>query len=176
LGTAITWLVSFFLVVTTAFAAITVVINNGANRTEAIAAADQTLTEELESSFKLISIAEGVAQTRLDLVLTNNGRRTLADFEDWIITVRYDQDGVSGETVIVPTFASALADNTWTAHSFWIDYNGATAEAIDPGMLNAHEELEIRMQLNPIIESATYVVVTLTSPTGITESITVQAA
>ncbi len=162
--------------VTTAFAAITVVINNGANRTEAIAAADQTLTEELESSFKLISIAEGVAQTRLDLVLTNNGRRTLTEFDDWIVTIRYDQNGVDGETVIVPAFASALADNTWTAHSFWIDYNGSTAEAIDPGMLNVHEELEIRMQLNPIIESATYVVVTLTSPTGITESITLQAA
>ncbi|MCX8277272.1 MAG: hypothetical protein OTJ43_03240 [Dehalococcoidia bacterium] len=46
-------------------------------------------------------------------------------------------------------------------------------KAIDPGMLNAHHKLEI---LSPIIESANYVVVILTSPTGITESITLQAA
>ena len=72
--------------------------------------------------------------------------------------------------------ASGCSDHIIESSRVRIDYNGATAEAIDPGMLNAHEELEIRMQLNPIIESATYVVVTLTSPTGITESITVQAA
>lgn len=162
--------------VTTAFAAITVVMNNGSNRTEAIMASDQSAVEEVETSFKLVSLAEGIAQTRLDLVLTNNGRRTLSDFEDWVITIRYDQDGGSGETIVVPEYASALADNKWTDHSFWIDYSGATAEAIEPGRLNQHEELEIRIQLNPIIESATYVVVTLTSPTGITESITLETA
>ncbi len=159
------------MVVTTAFAAITVVINNGSNRTEAIANSDQRTVEELESSFKLLSLTEGVAQTRLDLVLTNDGRRTLADFEDWIVTVRYDQDGAD-ETYLVPTYASALADNTWTTDSFWLDYTGVITEQIEPGRLNVHEELEIRIQLNPLLKASTYVVVTLTSPTGITESIT----
>ena len=161
--------------VTTAFAAITSVITNSTDQAQAVATSNQRLIDDNESSFKLVSLTEGVAQTRLDLVLTNDGRRTLDDFEDWVVTVRYDQSS-GGETYVSPVFATALADNPWTAHSFWIDYNVSTAEAIDPGMLNVHEELEIRMQLNPIIESAIYLVVTLTSPTGITESITLQAA
>ncbi len=176
MGTVITWLISFFLVVSTAFVAITAVMNDGSDRTEAVAEADQSVLEELESSFKLVSLTEGVAQTRLDLVLTNDGRRTLGDFEDWVVTIWYDQDGGSSETILVPAYAAVLADNKWTAHSFWIDHSGATAEAIEPGRLNVHEELEIRIQLNPIIQSATYVVVTLTSPIGITESITVKTA
>lgn len=175
MGTVITWVISFFLVVSTAFVAITSVITNSTNQAQAVATNNQRLIDDIESSFKLVSLTEGVAQTRLDLVLTNDGRSTLDDFENWVVTVRYDQSS-GGETYLAPTYATVLADNTWTAHSFWLDYNGSTAEAIDPGMLNVHEQLEIRMQLNPIIESATYVVVTLTSPTGITESITLQAA
>jgi len=160
-------------VVTTAFAAITVVMNNGSSRTEAVAESDQRIVEELETSFKLVSLTEGVVQTRLDLVLTNDGRRTLGEFEDWVVTVWYDQDG-GGETSIVPTYDTTLGDNKWIANSFWLDYSGADAEEIEPGRLNVHEELEIRIQLNPLLEASTYVVVTLTSPTGITESITLE--
>lgn len=159
--------------VTTAFAAITVVMNNGSSRTEAVEASDQSLVEQLESSFKLLELTEGVAQTRLDLILTNDGRRTLSDFEDWVLTVRYDQVG-GGETVVAPTYASSLSDNTWTAHALWLDYTGAVAEAIEPGRFNMHEELEVRIQLNPLMDAATFVVVTLTSANGITESITLE--
>jgi hypothetical protein len=35
-------------------------------------ACDQTAIEEVETSFKLGSLAEGVEQTRLDLVFENN--------------------------------------------------------------------------------------------------------
>ncbi|MBT3994688.1 MAG: hypothetical protein HOF01_02725 [Chloroflexi bacterium] len=173
MGTVITWVISFFLVVSTAFVAITSVITNSTNQAQAVATSNQRLIDDIESSFKLVSLTEGVAQTRLDLVLTNDGRRTLDDFEDWVVTVRYDQSS-GGETYLAPTYATVLADNTWTAHSFWLDHTGATPEAIEPSRLNVHEELEIRIQLSPLLEASTFVVVTLTSPIGTTESITLE--
>jgi hypothetical protein len=47
-------------VVTTAFSAITVVMNNDCNRIEFVMANDQTTIEEVETSFKLGSLAAGV--------------------------------------------------------------------------------------------------------------------
>ena len=173
MGTVITWVISFFLVVSTAFVAINSVLTNSGNQAQAVAASNQLLIDDIESSFKLVSLTEGVGQTRLDLVLTNDGRRALDDFEDWVVTVRYDQSS-GGETYVAPAYATVLIDNTWTAHSFWLDYTGATPEAIEPSRLNVHEELEIRIQLSPLLEASTFVVVTLTSPTGTTESITLE--
>jgi hypothetical protein len=99
----------------------------------------------------------------------------MSEFEDWVVTVRYDQDGGSDETYLVPSYTDALSDNTWTAQEFWLDYDSSEAELIEPGILNMHEEMEVRIQVNPVLESGTDVVVTLTSPNGVTESITFEA-
>jgi len=70
-------------------------------------------------------------------------------------------------------FASAWKSSFMSIKILITSITTPRLKAIDPGVLNAHEKLEI---LSPIIESANYVVVILTSPTGITESITLQAA
>ncbi|NQW20369.1 MAG: hypothetical protein HQ477_06555 [Chloroflexi bacterium] len=174
MGTAITWLISFFLVTTTAFAAITSVINTGSSRTEAISASDHLLVEDLESSFKIIDINESTGQTLVHVVITNDGRQSFANFDDWVITLKYDQAQAASETVLVPTYTNTLIDNTWTDFEYWLDYNADHPELIEPGVLNAHEEMEIRIQVNPKLENNTYLVVTVTSPSGITESVTLR--
>ncbi len=175
MSTAIIWLITFFLVVGTATTAVTVVITNGASRTEATADSQARLIDEIESSFKLVSVSQSTGRTLIHLILTNDGRSSLREFEDWVVTVRYDQDGGSDETYLYPTYTDSLTDNTWTAQEFWLDYGASQAELIEPGILNMHEEMEVRIQVNPILESGTDVVVTLTSPHGVTESITFEA-
>ena len=112
MSTAITWLISFFLVISTTMTAVTVVLANGNSNTEAISDSNALLIEELESSFKLVSVTQKDKHKRIELVVTNDGRRTLADFEDWIITVRYDQDRGAPETYLVPFHSDTLVDNS----------------------------------------------------------------
>ncbi len=174
MGTVITWLISFFLVVTTAFAAITVVMNNGSSRTEAVAASDQSLVEQLESSFKIVDISESGGQTLVHVTITNDGRRAFTNFEDWEIVIRYDQIGADGETFLVPTYTDTLTDNTWTDFEYWLDFDADTPAVIEPGVLNVHEEMEMRIQIDPKIENNTYLVVSITSPSGTTETVTLE--
>ena len=157
MGTAITWLIAFSVVIASLFTAVTGVISTGSLRAESVAVSDQRLIEELETS--------------IELVLTNDGRTSLGEFEDWILTVRYDQDKAAGETYVVPFYSDSLVDNSWVTHSFWLDYDASQGELIDPGRLNVHEEMVIRIKLNPKMEKNKLVVVTVTTPAGFTETI-----
>lgn len=175
MGTAITWIIAFFIVITTAFSAITGVMTSGSDRAEAQADSNALLITDLESSFKLISVRQSTGHTLIHLILTNDGRRSFDALEDWVITVRYDQAQSPGETYLVPFYTDTLVNNSWTPFEFWIDYDADEAELLEPGILNVHEEMEIRIQVDPKLEHNTPVVVTLTSPQGVTESITFDA-
>lgn len=161
--------------VSTAFAAISVVVTNGSNRAEAISASDQSLLEELESSFKIVDIRQSTGHTLLHVVITNDGRRAFTNFEDWEIVLRYDQAAAAGETVLVPPYTDTLVNNTWTDFEYWLDFDADEPAVIEPGVLNMHEEMEIRIQVDPKLEHNTYLVVTVTSPTGITATATYEA-
>jgi len=162
-------------VVTTAFAAITVVINNGSNRTEAISASNQSIIETLESSFKIVDIRQSTGHTLLHVVITNDGRRNFENFEDWEVVLRYDQHGADPETILVPPYTDTLVNSTWTDFEYWLDFDVNDPALIEPGILNVHEEMEIRIQVEPKLQHNTYLVVTITSPDGVTESATLYA-
>lgn len=161
--------------VTTAFAAITTVVTNGSNRSEAIAASDQSVVEELESSFKIVDIRQSTGHALLHVVITNDGRRSFQNFEDWEVVVKYDQNGGAGETILVPTYTDTLVNGTWTDFEYWLDFVQDDPALIEQGILNTHEEMEIRVKIDAMMEHGTYVVVTVTSPTGVTESATLEA-
>ena len=173
MGTALTALIAFMLVIGAALTAVNTVLSTGANRADATIADNERLIEELETSISLVSAATvgGSGNSQLDVVVTNDGRRSLGSFEDWDITVRYDQAGAPGETFTSPVYSDTLVDNTWTAHSFWLDYTGSQVELIEAGRLNMHEELVIRIQLDPNFAPNTPVVITVTAPTGYTDTI-----
>ena len=171
MGTAITWLIAFFVVVATALTAVTGVISSGSDRAESVSASDQRLIDELETSIKFVSVITRGANKEIELVLTNDGRTSLAEFEDWILTVRYDQDNSDPETYTVPFYSTSLVDNSWITHSFWLDYDASQNELIEPGRFNVHEEMVIRIKLNPKMEKNRPVVLTITTPIGITETV-----
>ena len=171
MDTAVTWIIAFFIVVSTAFAAINGVITTGSDRAQAHAAADQRLVEDLESSFKITDIRQSGGHSLVHVVITNDGRQSFTNFDDWVITLKYDQHGAADETILVPNHTDTLVGNTWTDFEYWLDYDADDPELIEPGVLNVHEEMEIRIRIDPKVEHNTYLVVTVTSPTGITESI-----
>ena len=161
------------LVIGAALTAVNVVLSTGGNRADATAAYYERLIEELETSFSIVSATTvtGSGDSQFDVVVTNDGRRSLGSFDDWIITVRYDQVGAPGETFASPAHSDTLVDDTWIAHSFWLDYAFSQPELIEAKRLNIHEEVVLRIQLDPTFQTATPVVITVTAPTGHTDTI-----
>ncbi len=173
MGTAVVSLFAFFLVIGTTMTAVNTVLKTSSNNAEAQASSNNLLIADLETSVALISASATTAGgvTQVDVVLTNDGTRTLASFGTWDVTVRYDQVGASSEAVLLTPYAASTADNSWTDLSFWLDYDNSTAELIEPGRINQQEEMVMRIQLNPEVQASTSGEVTITTPTGQTGTI-----
>ncbi len=173
MGTALTALIALMLVIGAAVTVVNTVLSTGGNRADAITADHERLIEELETSISLVSATAvgGSGNSQFDVVVTNDGRRSLGSFDDWDITVRYDQAGAPVETFTSPVYSDTLLDNTWITQSFWLDYAGSEPELIEAGRLNMHEEVVLRIQLDPKFQNNTPVVITVTAPTGYTGTI-----
>ena len=161
------------LVIGAAVTAVNTVLSTGGNRADATTADNERLIEELETSISLVSATTvgGSGNSQFDVVVTNDGRRSLGSFDNWDITVRYDQAGAPGETFASPAYSDTLVNNTWITQSFWLDYTGSQPELIEAGRLNMHEEVVLRIQLDPNFAPRTPVVITVTAPTGYTDTI-----
>jgi len=147
MGTAVISLFAFFLVIGSTMTAINTVVKTGSDKAEAVAESNERLLRELETSLVLVSATAvtGGGVTQVDVVVTNDGQRTIASFEDWDVTVRYDQTGVADETVVLVPHASVTTDNSWTDLSFWLDYGNSVAELIEPERINQLEEMVMRI-------------------------------
>ncbi len=177
MGTAITWLIAFFVVSASAFTAVTSVLSMGSSRAESISASDERLIEELETSVQLVSagLVNGSGNKQIDIVVTNDGRRALGEFEEWDVAVRYDRSGSASEIYVMLDYSASAVDDSWTDQSFWLDYDSTQGELIETGRLNVHEEMVIRVQFSTKIQGSTPVVVTITTPVGVTETIIFQS-
>ncbi|MDG0866534.1 hypothetical protein [Candidatus Lucifugimonas marina] len=173
MGTAVVSLFAFFLVIGTTMTAVNTVLNTGSDNAQALAAKNELLVAELESSIELVSAtaATGGGVTQVDVVLSNDGMRTFSSYDDWDVSVRYDQTGGSDETVLLAPYSASTTDNSWTDLSFWLDYDNSIAELIEPGRINQHEEMVLRIQLNPEVQASTSGEVKITTPSGQTGTI-----
>jgi hypothetical protein len=101
MGTAVVSLFAFFLVIGTTMTAVNTVLKTGSDNAEAQAVSNEQLVAEVESSIALVSAEEtstGGIST-VDVVLTNNGRSVIHSYEEWDVTVRYDQAGVVADPI-----------------------------------------------------------------------------
>ena len=173
MGTALTSLIALFLVIGSAMTAVNTVLDSGSDRTLSLAVSNERLVAELETSIGLVSTNAYIdgGSTRVDIVITNDGRRSIASFEEWDVTVRYDPNGAPEETTVHLSYSTTESDNTWTDISFWIDYDNSVAELIEPGSLNPLEEMLMRIRLNPRVSQRSTGEVTVTTPTGLTGTI-----
>ena len=173
MSTSITWLISFFVVIVALFAAVNSVFSIIEERNSSSAEDLSRLIKELDTSVELISgeIVGGSGNSEVDLVLTNDGRRTLHNYADWIVTVRYERSGSPGIIDTVPSYSPALADNTWTVQSLWLDFGNSQTELLEQGHFNVHEELVLRIKLTPAMQVNEPVFVTLTPPYGSPQTI-----
>ena len=173
MGTAVVSLFAFFLVIGSTMTAINTVVKTGSDNARSVSINNESLVRELETSVALMSATAttGGGVTQIDVVVTNDGHRAIADFGEWDVTVRYDQTGAADETALLAPYAPSTTDNSWTDLNFWLDHGNSIAELIEPKRLNQHEEMVMRIQLNPEVQASTSGEVSITIPTGLTGTI-----
>jgi hypothetical protein len=173
MGTAVVSLFAFFLVIGTTMTAVNTVLKTGSDNAQAQIENGETLIEHIETSVALVSATEstGGGGSYIDVVITNDGHRTISSFSEWDVTVRYDQTGGADEISLLAPYSSTESNNTWRDLSFWLDYENTVTELIEPSTLNQHEEMVMRIHVEPRVENSTTGEITVTIPTGQTSTI-----
>lgn len=104
----------------------------------------------------------------LEVTLENSGQTKLADFDKWDVIVQYTGDDNVYHVKWLPYTEETLGDNEWEVQ--WIRING-DPEVFEPDILNPGEEIMIKVRLNPKIKKDITDLVIISTPNGITASI-----
>ena len=103
----------------------------------------------------------------LDVTLLNDGQTKLSSFSKWDIIVQYyAEDGYYVEWL--PYEDVSPGTNEWTVGGIYV---GGNPEAFEPDILNPGETLEIVATLDPPAVKDTILMVTISTPNGITASV-----
>jgi len=103
----------------------------------------------------------------LDVILLNDGQTKLSSFSKWDVIVQYDGDDGGYYAKWLPYTSGAPGADEWTVGGIYVDGN---PEAFEPDILNPGETLEIVAMIAPEAESSTVLMVTISTPNGITAS------
>ena len=104
----------------------------------------------------------------LRVTVDNSGQYKLGDYDKWDLIVRYDDSGGSRYSEWLPYTEGTPGDNEWQKAGICL---GGQPEFFEPDLLNPQEELIILAKLNPLPGDATSANLTITTPNGISDSI-----
>ncbi|MEX0762840.1 MAG: hypothetical protein WD208_00675 [Dehalococcoidia bacterium] len=160
-------LIAFVLVIGAAFTALQGVVDTGARQAQALAESRAHMLHQADGDVAPLSAGSStlLGVTDVDVTVTNRGRLVYASFEDWDVVVRYE-DTLGQQVVRNVPYSPSLAPGAWTDQQILLDPGAGTTELIDPGLLNPHEELVIRIRLLRTLGLGTTNEVTVTTPEG----------
>ena len=110
--------------------------------------------------------------TQMEIIVANEGNVSLNDFAHWDVIVQYYDGGDDYHAEWLPyTTNPTPSSNQWTVDSIF--FQGGS-EAIEPGILNPGEEMEIIAELYPAVGENTTVQATVATFNGICSQIIFQ--
>ena len=117
--------------------------------------------QQNRTGLSVTSTAIDVAGANITIRVRNDGQTAVADFEAMDVVVQY-----FGETAIrydkwIPYTAGPLASDTWTTGAFVND-------VFEPGILNAGEEVDVLIRVNPVVGAGTTNWATIGTDKGVT--------
>ena len=104
----------------------------------------------------------------LNVTLLNGGQTKLSSFSKWDVIVQYDGDDGGYYAKWLPYTSGAPGAGEWTVAGIYMD---GDPEVFEPDILNPGETLEIVATIDPPAERDTVLMVTISTPNGITASI-----
>lgn len=111
----------------------------------------------------------------VDVVFGNTGETKIEDYDMWDVFLTYQDTGSNLWTTRMAyesAGAGSLDDNEWAVEGVYRDESAGEAEGWDPLILNPDEEIKIRMQVNPTVKSGSPALATVSTPAGVTASVT----
>ncbi len=107
----------------------------------------------------------------LEVTLRNSGQTKLSTYASWDAIVQYYDSTGTYHVEWLPYTEGTPGNNEWTDKGIYLDAEGGTPEAFDPGILNPGEEIVIEAKLDPPVGKKTTNLVVIATPNGIPASI-----
>jgi len=101
----------------------------------------------------------------LDVVVVNDGKTRLTDYDRWDVIVNYTTSG--SDVVVDRAEYGGPSDISWWVEGIYIDADASTAEVLEPNILNPGEEMVIQVWLSPTVGLTTTNSVSVVTPNGI---------
>jgi archaellum component FlaF (FlaF/FlaG flagellin family) len=133
-------------------------MNQGWREMEAIS------EERLGTDLTVVSTQLDGTNTLITAVIQNDGRTALSEFEAMDIIINYEGSDTQRYINWLSYEEAVLQDNTWTVASVAGDYR-------NPGVLDAGEQMTIRIQVNPSVASAPERWFVLATDTGVSYTV-----
>ncbi len=167
MSTAVVSLVSFAVMITAIVTLLNAVFDSSAEVTEAWL--DDAKNEQSASFAHVVATSATVSgdaqRTVVDVTLKNRGDRAYARFKKWDVNVEYVD--TSGDLVTSwLAYSEEAADDAWTVKGIYLDAAKETSEVVGPGVLNADEEMVVRVRVTPPANDGSTGRVVLTPPEG----------
>ncbi len=115
--------------------------------------------------------AEQPSEDTLEVTLRNSGQTKLSTFARWDIIVQYYDSEDTYQVEWLSYTEGTPGNNEWTDQGIYLDAEGGTPEAFEPGILNPGEELVIEARLDPPVGKNTTNLVVIATHNGIPASI-----
>ena len=106
--------------------------------------------------------AEG---STVDITLNNEGKLSYADFDHWDVNLEYVNQSGQIERRWLP-YSSEVSDDAWTVQGIYLVASLLTDEVVDKGVLNASEEIVLRLRVTPPMQSGSTARAVLTPTKG----------
>lgn len=154
--TAAVSLVAFAMVLWATFTAVGGIFDRNEAGIEAFEATREEIYRNADTSVEVVDVDTQftLLETRVDVTLSNTGRRSFAkaDLAQWDVFLDYVPVTANDRRVSRLEYSDDLSDNTWTVRDIYLDHESQQDELINPSVVDPHEEIVIRTQVEPLIE------------------------
>jgi hypothetical protein len=154
--TAAVSLIAFAMVLWATFTAVGGILDRSESGIDAFVATREQLYRDADTSIEVVNVGTTISpgSTLVDVTVSNIGRRSFSsvELEGWEVYLDYVPVTSLERRIVRLAFAESLDDNTWVVRDVYLDHESEQNELINPGVLDPHEELVMRLQVSPLIE------------------------
>ena len=172
MGNVVVSLISFGIMLFGVFAIFQAVLGSAGESSQAWMDDGRTLLGTLHARVAATeATASGDASgTNLDVTVTNVGEVGQTPLGDWTVNVEYINESGQFEIKRI-AYSATQANNAWNLQGIYLDASALTPADVEPDVLNAGEEMVMRVRVAPPVQTGSTVRVTLAPPSGDATSI-----
>lgn len=172
MGTAIVSLLSIGIMLTGTLMLAKGSIFSFEELSEALRSMEHRIERTARTRIAGVSATTLPGDTDVKLVIRNSGEVSLSDFKHWDILVQYtDNLGDLSIQYLTYSTSSPPASGQWAVDGIFRDVASSTAEVLEPGILNASEEVVLLTKVSPNVGTGTDNVATVSTSRGVAASL-----